>query len=532
MAAEYELTLNDYLQILRRRALHLVVTFVALLGIALGVAVAIPPIYQSTGTILIESQQIPTDLVKATVTSFAGERIEIIRQRVMTRENLMRIIEKYKLFSDKRRALAGSELVDEMRQSILIELVGADHGRQKGEATIAFKISFEYHQADIANKVANELVTLFLDENVKSRTERATETTVFLAQEADRLKAELEKIENQVAVYKQEHANALPEHLAMRMSMMQSTETELGGLERDYKDIQERLRYLDIELESAKSGFGSRQGTDMAAPTPASELERLNAEYARLSATYKETHPDVKALKRKIEALEKAQPVSPPVVDAEKKAPAAKTGTDLMVAKVQAQINAGNERLASIDQQRKVLRSRLAQIQGEITRSPQVAHGLTALLRDYETAKAKYEEVSSKRGSARIAENLEQENKAERFSLLEAPQMPDKPIKPDRKKIIAMGFFLAIAGAGGLVMALETANQRVRGVEALIAIAGQRPLAVVPYITTQAELNRRKHLNKYIAAAILLLILICVAVVHFLWMPLDILTYKIMARFS
>lgn len=532
MAAEYELTLNDYLQILRRRAFHLAGAFALFVSITVVVAVAIPPVYQSTGTILIESQQIPTDLIQATVTTFADERIEVIRQRVMTRENLIRIIEKYHLFKDDRRKLSPSEYIDEMRENIAIDLINANmKPGQWGKATIAFKVSFNYREADIAHKVANEIVTLFLDENVKSRTERASETTEFLAQEADRLKAEIEKIENQVAAYKQEHANALPEHLEMRMKLMQQTESDLNELERDYKDTQERLRYMDIELASAKAGFGSRQNSGATMPAPASELESLQAELAKLSATYKDTHPDIKALKRKIEALEKSQATKPADIP-DKPQPVATTASDLIVAKVQVQIDAANARLLSIDQQRKNLRARLSQLQNEIMRSPQVEHGLSTLLRDYETAKKKYEEVSSKRGNARIAENLEQENKAERFSLLEPPLLPEKPIKPDRKKIIVMGVFISLGVALGLVMLMETINQRVRGADALTALIGKRPLVIVPYITIQSELSRKKYLNIYIAVGLLLLGLIVVVAVHFIWMPLDILMYKIMTRLS
>ena len=91
MNSEYELTLNDYIAILKRRALLLCLSFALILGVSLLVAVAIPPVYQSTGTILVESQQISADLVAASNSTYADERIEIIRQRVMTREHLIRI---------------------------------------------------------------------------------------------------------------------------------------------------------------------------------------------------------------------------------------------------------------------------------------------------------------------------------------------------------------------------------------------------------------------------------------------------------
>mgnify|MGYP001615929202 FL=1 len=157
---------------------------------------------------------------------------------------------------------------------------------------------------------------------------------------------------------------------------------------------------------------------------------------------------------------------------------------------------------------------------------------MITLVRDYENAQKKYEEIRAKQMSAQISENLEQENKAERFILLEPPLMPDKPIKPDRKKMVAMGFFLALAGSGGLVMLLENINRRVRGSEALTTIIRQRVLTTIPYISTQSEIIRRKKWARLLGILAVIVLLLSLALLHFLYMPLDILALKIMARFE
>ena len=524
MAIEYELTLNDYLSILKRRWVQLLVVFLIIVLAAIATAVLLPPTYQSTGTILVESQQIPPDLVKATVTSFADERIAVIKQRVMTRDNLFRIIQKYHLYPDDVDTLTTSTLIDNMRESISVELLSADvQGVKGGKATIAFKVGFEYEGPEITHKVANELVTLFLDENVKARTERATETTEFLTQELERLKVELEGVENKVATFKEEHANSLPEHLDMHMGMLQRADSDIKELDREYKSTQEELRYLDVELTSAKSSAKASSSEVMAI----SELDKAKAELERSLVIYKETHPTIRALKRKVETLEKTS-VAPTEVRASK----TDIATDLVVAKIQAQIEAAKVRLKSLADQKRGLQTKTGQLQAQVTLSPQVERGLFTLMRDYENAKSKYEEVKSKQVNAKIAENLESENKAERFSMLEPPIFPDKPIKPNRKKIIALGIFLGLAGAIALVTLLETLDKRVRGVESLTALINMRPLVIVPYITTQAELKRKKYLIKYVLAAIVALTLLLLAIIHFAVMPLDLLIVKLMVRFA
>lgn len=521
---EYELTLSDYISILKRRWIQMLVTITLILVAAIAAALLLPPVYQSTGTILVESQQIPPDLVKATVTSYADERIEVIKQRVMTRDNLYRIIQKYNLYPDDVDSQTTSTLIDNMREALSVELLSADvQGVKGGKATIAFKVGFEYVRPEVAHKVANEIVTLFLDENVKARTERATETTEFLTQELDKLKIELETVENKVATFKQENSNSLPEHLEMHMGMMQRADADIKELDREYKTTQEELRYLDVELASSKSSAKATNTEALAV----SELDQAKAELDRSLILYKETHPTIRALKRKVEILEKAalQPVA-------SKAPVNNVEADLVIAKIKAQIDAAKVRLNSIAEQKRSMQGKVSQLQGQVTQSPQVERGLFTLMRDYENAKSKYEEVKSKQVNAKIAENLESENKAERFSILEPPIFPDKPIRPNRKKIIAIGIFASVAGALALVALLEALDKRVRGVESLTSLIKMRPLVIVPYINTLGEVKRAKYLTRYVIIAIIILILLILTVIHFMIMPLDLFIVKLMARFA
>ena len=126
MQDDPQLTFADYIAILRRRSGLAIAGFVGTLALGVGVALLLPPVYQSTGVILVESQQIPTDLVQASVTSYADERIEVIKQRVMTRENLLRIIRKYNLSADAGPTVTPSDQIDQMRKSITVELLDAN----------------------------------------------------------------------------------------------------------------------------------------------------------------------------------------------------------------------------------------------------------------------------------------------------------------------------------------------------------------------------------------------------------------------
>jgi len=156
-----------YWQLIKRRALYFVVPFSLVLPVGLAVAVLLPATYLSEGKILVQSQQIPTELVRPTVTSAAQERIQVIEQRTMTRENLLAMIDKFQLFPEKRTLMSASQLVELMRKNAKIEPLAQplafSQVRSRGDnPTIVFTVGFEYSDPQTASRVANELVTRIL----------------------------------------------------------------------------------------------------------------------------------------------------------------------------------------------------------------------------------------------------------------------------------------------------------------------------------------------------------------------------------
>jgi polysaccharide chain length determinant protein (PEP-CTERM system associated) len=517
MATEYELTFTDYLSIMRRRAPYLIGAFIIFFLIAIIVAFVIPPTYISSGTIMVESQQVPDNMVPSAIRNQLEERINVIKQRVMTRESLLGIANKNKIFKENKDSLTTSALIEKLRDRIVVEPISSNvvSVRQGQPPITAFTISFEDQHPEVALKVANDLVSLFLDWNVKLRTEGAAETTIFLTQESDKLKAEVDRLEGMIAAYKKNNSDNLPEQLNLRANILARAENDLYEVERDIRSSNEALRSLEAELAAAKHGMG--------AEVPSQTLPALKAEYTRLSAIYTQSHPDIKALKRKIDALE-----HPP--ETTKPENASTDEPSLAVYMIQAKVDAANARLDSLTQQKKMLQGKIAQNEHAMMQTPKVAQELEVLIRDRDSAQRKFEEVLNKKMNAKIAENLESENKSERLTLIEPPILPEKPFKPNRIKIIALGFFLAFASSGGAVMLLESIDKRIRGTEALTHVLGYRPLVVIPYLPIQQEGVRKKRILKLTAIAAVVTLIVVVVALHFLYMPLDVLFMKILAR--
>jgi polysaccharide chain length determinant protein (PEP-CTERM system associated) len=487
MSIQYEPSILDYLSIIRRRAPYIAGIFVSVLLIAVIYAFTVKPIYRATGTILAESKQISEELGSSAIKSQLDDQINIIIQKMMTRENLLAIAHKYKLFPGNIASLTTTEIADRMRSRIDIEKGGDEFqietSRYRNPNSIAFSLSFEDKSPEVAFQATNDLIALFMETSDKLRNEGATETTQFLDTQTKQLKDSLDAIDKKIAKYKSEHSNALPEQLTMRMNMLDRAQNDLLEVERDYRSTREELRSLDIELMALNQGLGD---TNVPQTLPA-----LKAEYARLLTIYNESYPDVRELKRKIQIMEKhgRSPASGVA--------SITTPSSLAAYKVQSKIDADNARLRSITQQRQLLQRKIAEYETALTETPNVEQGLAVLLRDRDSAQKKYEEIRNNQMNAQIAQNLVSGDKGGYFSILEAPVLPDVP-KSKRMKIVGLGFILAIASSLGGVFALESINKRVRGSEELAQVLGNRPLVVIPYISTRED-DGRKKINRAIS---------------------------------
>ena len=442
LPTEREQGLDFYLSIIRRRWAFFLVPFVGALCVGVLVAVLLPAVYRSEARILVQSQQIPVDLVKPTVTAGADERIQVITQRIMTRDNLTAIANKFQMFPKWRGRMSDTDLVDLMRERTSITPIALTAaGRNPNSSTIAFTVGFEYEDPQVTMRVANELVTLILNEDVRARTSRAIETTKFLAQEADRLENERIAVEAQIDQLKD------------------------------------------------RSGNG---GTDEAAQ----QIATLKADLLQKSAIYSNSHPEIKALKERIRALERPD-VIPPAADAASQAKDASTAKPPSAGQ---QTNAPTLETSSLS----FLESKQKSVQEDL------------------------DKAREKLLAARQGQRLEEDQQSERFEVIEQPSSPQEPVKPNRKKILAMGFAAAMAAGIGGIFAIEFYDKTLRGPADLPV--PPRFVVTVPYIATRAELAHAKRRLKIVAAASAGVFILGLAMFHWLVMPLDLLLEKLTDR--
>src|SRR5271156_5801723 len=214
----------------RRRGTFYVVASAAGI-VAILLAAFLPATYQAAATILIEQQEIPQELVRSVITSFADQRVQVISQRVMTTQNLLGLIERYNLYPEIREKQPREVLLAKMRDDIGMHMISADvvdprSGRPE-QATIAFSVSFQSRSPELALKVANELTTLYLNENLKSRTQATEQTAEFFSEQVAREAAHIDGLDKNLAAFKEKHHDELPDLAQFNVQSEQRTELDL-----------------------------------------------------------------------------------------------------------------------------------------------------------------------------------------------------------------------------------------------------------------------------------------------------------------
>jgi protein tyrosine kinase modulator len=524
-----EAPLSYYLEVAKRRLPLMLGVAVLILVAAAVVAVALPPLYQSSATILVESQQIPSDLVRSTVTGYATERIEVLRQQVMTRENLLGIINKYGLYKDAGRKASPSDLVDRLRSHVTVQTVDTalnNRARRSNESAIAFSIAFENETPQTAQKVTEELVNLFLNKNVTTRTRRAEDTTIFLTDQAKDLDKQVTATESKIAAYKAQYKDSLPENLTLNRANLEAAQTALRETLRSERLLDQQNTYLRMGAQALGKGGGSGGDND---------LLSLKARLSSMMGIYGAAHPDVMVLKRRIAALEAqggtqgaAAPSSEDEVDIQA---LAKSG-DPAAVKLAAQLASNYAEIKDLKDTEARLTATIADLQARTERTPQVEQGLLQMQRDYDNALAKYREIKSKELEAQVSQNLEEEQKAERLTMLERPIAPDRPTKPDRIKILLLGFVLSMAGGMGTGVLAEGLDQNIRGRRTLERLLGEPLLGTVPLILTDDEMRQRRRRKRLFAGTVLIALVLAVLAVHFFYMPLDLVWIRLVQRFG
>jgi uncharacterized protein involved in exopolysaccharide biosynthesis len=468
-----------------------------------------------------------------------------------------------------------------MRADIGMHMISADvidpRSGRPTQATIAFSVSYQSRSPDLALKVANDLTSLYLNENLTSRTQLGQQTEDFFGEEAKRQAAHIQELDKALSAFKEKHHNDLPDLVQLNLETMQRTELELHDAENKVDALDAQRVLLQAQLAQINPTLQVFSDTGQRVMGPEDRLKALKAQLASYKARFAPDHPDVVTTQREIEGLEKDVKADDDTADRmrqldeaeaqlararEKDAPdhpdvvQLQHVVDSLTKQVDAAAAVGKRREAtthsdnpvyiqvkgqldslavdrdSAIKRRDELRAKFDDYERRLALSPEVERQYHEMSRELETAQLEYKQILAKQTESEVSENLEAERKGERFTMIEPPQMPEKPVSPNRPLIAVLGLLFSVALGVGAAAARESLDASVRGPSDIRHLLRVPALASIPHIVTADDQLRRRRITRYSwAGGIVALILIAVAI-HLFVRPLDVLWLTIVRRFG
>jgi polysaccharide biosynthesis transport protein len=561
----------------RRQTFYAVAGAAAVIVVLL--ALLLPPTYRAMGTILIEQQEIPQEMVRSVITSFADQRVQVISQRVVTTQNLLSLIDRYNLYPDIRAKEPREVLLQRFKDDIAMHMISADvidpRSGRPTQATIAFSVAYQNRSPELALKVANELTTLYLNENLTSRTQLSQQTSAFFSEESAREAAHIAELDKILATFKEKHRDDLPELAQLNVQNMERTELELHDAENKIAGLDSQRVLLEAQLAQISPNAQVYSDSGQRVFGPEDRLKALKSQLASYKARYAPGHPDIVSTQREVDGLEKEVAAEDQTPDRERQLSEAKAQlaaaqekysddhpdvvrlkhtVESLEASVAAEAAVGAKRVdashadnpvyiqvkgeldgvavdrVSAIQRRDELHAKMEQYEKRLAESPEVERQYRTMSRELESAQFKYQEILSKQTEAQVSQNLETERKGERFTLIEPPQPPEKPISPNRKLILAVGLFLSLALGVGAAVAKDALDASVRGPSDIRTMLQVPALASIPIIVTAEDRERRKKMTRYSWGGSVAVLVLAVIGVHFFVKPLDVLWLSLMRR--
>ena len=426
-----------------RRWLFLIPLVVCSLA-GVGLAFFLPRMYEAKAVLLVESQQLPQDLVGSPLVSVVDQRVAKIKQDVLSRGDLIQLIQQYDLYPKERQNTALSKVVDKMRGSTKIEGVSADIGDSSNKTnTIAIALAYDYAEPIKAQRVVQSMVDSFLERDSVQSAKEAQNTVEFLTSQGSEIQGQIKDIESQLTKLKAQNGSALATSGFTGAFSPTSYEAQIAGLERDNAIAEQQLHN----------------------PVKDPGVAAAEAALASARAIYSDSHPDVLFAKQRLGEARRLAAANPN-----------RQAADVAAA----QIAGNNLQIQALRQASSREASRSAQITSAQGKAPAVLEQVSQLESRAVALRTQYEAIGTKLLSAQNSAKMEDRNLGERLSVADPPVVPDSPKSPNRIALTLGG--IVLGGILGLMLAIaaEIILRPIRGVDQIERLVGAAPLTVIP----------------------------------------------------
>jgi len=499
--------IKQYIDLVIRRK-KMIISFVMISIFAgLGLYVKTPKVYQSTALLIYERGKINSgNRVTPDVTTETREMVATLTQQVTSRTSLEAIIKQFDLYPKERQKLPMEDVVDLMRlHDVAIQ-------PDKGDV---FKVSFNGAEPKKVMQVANAIAARFIEENLRYREEKASETSSYVGDELELSKTTLDKKEEIMRDYKLKYYNEMPQQfqanstrLTALQTQLQTNRTNIQELERTKIMIQEQISKRKAALAelSQQAGVGAAIPTQQGGVNPAlSELSQARQQLAALRLRYTDSHPEVRQLQKKVATLEESQVAPEEGLDSAADGGKGRSAAvphraalshDNQLDQLELQLKQADLAMESRNQENEGLKKQIDQYEKWLSMTPVREAEWTALTRDYEQLSKNYQQLVGRNLEAGAAESLERRQKGSQFKIVDSAYLPEKPIRPNFKKIMLMALAAGLGLGGGLAFLLELQDSSFRDVAEAESYLGMPVICAIPLIISDKEIkaNRRRSL--------------------------------------
>ncbi len=503
---------SDIKGIVRRRRWQFLVPFFCGWLLVWGASWVIPSTYRSGTLILVEQPSVPEKYVISNIDSDIQHQLDSITQQILSRTRLLTIIDSLGLYAKERKHKSPDDLVELMRKDIEIEL---SHGDDKKLS--AFNIYYANRDPKMAQEATSELANLFITENLEQRQKRSENTTSFLQDQVDQARAKLAAQEAKLRVFKDQHLGELPTQTQSNLQILTGLQSQLQANQDSLNRAKQQNTYLESltnQYRSMNSG-GSKPGETGSVGLAAidKELDQLKAQLADLTSHYTDKHPDVRKTKEQIARVEAsrarivADMNSHPSNTSSDPAPVSsldpKTAPML---EMESQLKANRQEIANRETEIKDEQNKINQYQARLNMAPVMEQQFADITRDYDQSKTDYEALLAKKNQSEMSTDLEKTQQGERFRMLDPPNLPAKPYKPNRLMLCAAGLAVGFVLGAGLAFGQEKLSGKVYSEREIKKLVPFDVIAEIPPIETLEEQSSNRR-GIWIASAAAVVVL-------------------------
>jgi polysaccharide chain length determinant protein (PEP-CTERM system associated) len=512
---EIKIQFKPYLEIGLRRKWFIIIPFVFCIISSFGVYKHLPKAYKSTTTILVQAAKVPETFIRSTLTDSITERLNTISQEILSRSRLEKIINEFNLHEDLLKKNHMEEIIEKMRKKVEVKVQ-----RQN-----SFSVSFEGEDPRTVMMVTNKLAALFIEENLRIREVRVGGTADFIEKELQSMEDRLKKKEYELRIYKERNLGQLPQQLDANLRILDQLQQRLKTTSENLRATEDRIISLQDQIEEMREL--QQHQNELSSPLPSSQrsgtprvdvstiqrtpedpmITQLNALKRDLENTrskYTENHPDVIDLKRKIAKLEprvmellrkeeeNIRQRNEAIVESNLDRPMPTRSSvdptvERRITQYREQLKENQIVAKRLNEEVKSLGEQILHYQRRVEDTPKREQEMLQLTRDYDLLKLNYQSLLDKKLQAQMAESLERKQQGEQFIILDPARIPEKPISPDRNKVLLVGSIIGLVAGLGLAWFREMLDKSFHTASDLEENLGIHVLATIPNLKEEIE---------------------------------------------